>query len=289
MPTFDARKNFAISNVATAPSPATSGTSLVVTAADGAKFATPPFNAVVWPTGVQPLSSNAEIVRVTAISTDTFTITRTQESTSARTIIVGDQIMQSVTNKTLSDIETAIGSGGTTIYTNTYKIDQTPAAGTYGTLAGLVNSSNTVYTVSNGSYATGTLEVYLNGQLLSQASGADWSETTPASGTFTFVIAPPTGSIVTVGYMIASSGSLSKLSIATGTNASAGTGTLVGGTVTISTTAVTSSSLIFLQDTSSSITNVGTLTVSAKTAGTSFTVTSTMALDTSTFNWFIIN
>ena len=185
--------------------------------------------------------------------------------------------------------QTPVGGGSTTIYTNTYKIDQTPAAGTYGTLAGLVNSSNTVYTVSNGSYATGTLEVYLNGQLLSQASGADWSETTPASGTFTFVIAPPTGSIVTVGYMIASSGSLSKLSIATGTNASAGTGTLVGGTVTISTTAVTSSSLIFLQDTSSSITNVGTLTVSAKTAGTSFTVTSTMALDTSTFNWFIIN
>lgn len=80
-----------------------------------------------------------------------------------------------------------------------------------------------------------------------------------------------------------------KLLITTGSNASAGTGTLVGGTATISTTAVTASSLIFLTDTSSSTTNVGSLTVSAKTAGTSFVVTSTIALDTSTFNWMIIN
>lgn len=80
-----------------------------------------------------------------------------------------------------------------------------------------------------------------------------------------------------------------KMKIATGSNASIGTGTLSGGTVTISTTAVTASSLIFLQDTASSITNVGTLTVSAISAGVSFTVTSTLALDTSTFNWHIIN
>lgn len=80
-----------------------------------------------------------------------------------------------------------------------------------------------------------------------------------------------------------------KINITTGTNASAGTGTLTAGTVTISTTAVTASSLIFLTDTASSITNVGTLTVSAKVAGTSFTVTSTLALDTSTFNYWIIN
>lgn len=80
-----------------------------------------------------------------------------------------------------------------------------------------------------------------------------------------------------------------KLLIATGSNASAGTGTLSGGTVTISTTAVTASSLIFITDTNSSTTNVGSLTVSAKSAGTSFTVTSTNASDTSTFNWLIIN
>lgn len=101
----DNYRNFAYSTVATAPSPAASGTSLVVAAGEGALFPTPPFNATVWPTGTQPTAANAEIVRVTNISTDTFTITRTQESTSARTIIVGDQIAASITAKTFTDVE----------------------------------------------------------------------------------------------------------------------------------------------------------------------------------------
>lgn len=80
-----------------------------------------------------------------------------------------------------------------------------------------------------------------------------------------------------------------KLAITTGANKSAGTGTLTAGTVAISTTAVTASSLIFLTDTTSSLTNVGVLSVSSKIAGTSFTVTSANVLDTATFNWLIIN
>lgn len=47
---------------------------------------------------------------MTAISTDTFTITRTQESSSARTVIVGDQIAAVITKKTLTDIENASGA-----------------------------------------------------------------------------------------------------------------------------------------------------------------------------------
>ena len=95
--------NFAYSAVATAPSPATSGTSLVVTAGQGALFPAVPFNAVICPTATQPLASNAEIVRVTAISTDTLTIARAQEATTARTVVVGDQIYAGVTAKTLTD------------------------------------------------------------------------------------------------------------------------------------------------------------------------------------------
>lgn len=111
----DAHKNFATSLVATAPSPAASGLSLVVTAADGAKFPNAPFNATIWPAGVQPTTANAEIVRVTAISTDTFTIVRQQEGTSARTVIVGDQISANITAKTLTDAENPITgvTGGT--------------------------------------------------------------------------------------------------------------------------------------------------------------------------------
>lgn len=116
---FDSHKNFAYSTVATAPSPATSGTSLVVAAAGGAKFPTPPFNASIWPIGVQPTSANAEIVRVTGISTDTLTITRAQEGSSARTVVIGDQIAATVTSKTFTDVETQVlrltsRQGGTT-------------------------------------------------------------------------------------------------------------------------------------------------------------------------------
>lgn len=102
---MDAHKNFAYSTVATAPSPATSGTSLIVAAADGAKFPAAPFNVTIWPSGSQPTSTNAEIARVTAISTDTLTIVRAQESSSARTVVVGDQIAATITAKTLVDVE----------------------------------------------------------------------------------------------------------------------------------------------------------------------------------------
>src|SRR5437773_1119949 len=103
----DTHKNFAYSTVATAPSPADTGTSLVVQTGDGAKFPTPPFNATVWAVGDQPSTANAEIVRVTAILGDTLTIARTQESTAARTILVGDEIAATITAKTLTDAETS--------------------------------------------------------------------------------------------------------------------------------------------------------------------------------------
>jgi hypothetical protein len=101
----DAHKNFAVSNVATAPSPAISGTSLVVTAGHGTRFPAAPFNATIWPAAVQPDPSNAEVVRVTAISTDTLTITRAQEGSSAITVSVGDQIAATITDKVLKDAE----------------------------------------------------------------------------------------------------------------------------------------------------------------------------------------
>jgi hypothetical protein len=105
----DAHKNFATSLVATAPSPASSGTSLVVTGGEGTRFPTVPFNATVCPAAADPTLANAEIVRVTAISTDTFTITRATESSSARTVVVGDRIFAGPTDKTFRDIETQDG------------------------------------------------------------------------------------------------------------------------------------------------------------------------------------
>jgi hypothetical protein len=106
---MDAHKNFAASLVATAPSPPTTGTSLVVTAGQGALFPAVPFNAVIWPgTAPGPTAATAEVVRVTARSTDTLTITRAQESTSARTVVAGDKIANAATAKVFTDIETEL-------------------------------------------------------------------------------------------------------------------------------------------------------------------------------------
>jgi len=78
-----------------------------------------------------------------------------------------------------------------------------------------------------------------------------------------------------------------KIQIATGSNASIGVGTLVGGTLTVSTTAVATGSLIFLQRVTAGGT-IGDLTYTIS-GGTSFTVNSGNPLDTSTFNWWIVN
>jgi hypothetical protein len=93
---LDQTKNFSYGKIATAPSPASSGTSFVLNSGEGATFPDPAsgqFNVIVWPVGVQPTATNAEVCRVTARSSDTFTIVRAQEGSSARTVIVGDQVM----------------------------------------------------------------------------------------------------------------------------------------------------------------------------------------------------
>lgn len=72
-----------------------------------------------------------------------------------------------------------------------------------------------------------------------------------------------------------------------GTNATMGSATLVGGTVVVSTTKVTANSRIFLTNNVNGGT-LGSISVSARTAGTSFTISSTNVLDTSTIAWVII-
>ena len=73
-----------------------------------------------------------------------------------------------------------------------------------------------------------------------------------------------------------------------GTNATMGTATLSAGTVVVSTTKVTANSRIFLTTQGGTLTNVGAPYISARTAGTSFTITSTNILDASNVAWVII-
>ncbi len=112
---FDHHINFGYSNVLTPPSPANSGPSLTVLAGEGSKFPSASFNVSIWPAGSTANNINCEICKVTGVSTDTLLMTRAQEGTSARTILVGDQIAATITAKTITDIEginyNLIGSG----------------------------------------------------------------------------------------------------------------------------------------------------------------------------------
>lgn len=134
----DAHANLAVSAVATAPSPATSGTSLVVTAGHGSRFPAVPFNATVWPSGAQPDPGNAEIIRVTARTTDTLTIVRAQEGSTARSVVAGDQIAATITKKTLDDIEQAMPYGTAWLFNQSVGryFDNSPNGHAGATLAG---------------------------------------------------------------------------------------------------------------------------------------------------------
>jgi hypothetical protein len=117
---FDAVKNLAVSTVATPPSPATSGTSLIVASGEGANFASVSFDAFVCPATGLPTKANTEQVRVTAISTDTFTITRAQGGTTARTIVAGDLIYAGFTKSMYDAFVTALGNAADTTAANTF-------------------------------------------------------------------------------------------------------------------------------------------------------------------------
>ena len=112
---FDALANFASSTVLTPPTPPDSGTTLVLAAGTGGRFpaavsgdVTTHFNVVISPVNAQPLSTNSEIARCTNRSGDTLTLTRTQEGTAARTILVGDTVSAAVTAKRFTDLESQI-------------------------------------------------------------------------------------------------------------------------------------------------------------------------------------
>lgn len=106
---FDKHPNLALGRILTIPSPAVSGTTLTLVSGQGTRFPDPAvygeYNATIFPTGIMPTPDNAEIVRITAKSTDTLTITRAQESSTARTVQAGDTIIASATAKTFTDIE----------------------------------------------------------------------------------------------------------------------------------------------------------------------------------------
>lgn len=89
-------KDFATASIHTAPSPATSGTSLVLLTGMGTRMPATPFDAVAHPEGELPTLDNAEKVTVTAVLTDTLTITRAQGDTTAKSIEAGWRLSNAI-------------------------------------------------------------------------------------------------------------------------------------------------------------------------------------------------
>ena len=105
---FDAHSNFGESVIIVAPVPANTGTSIQVSAGEGARFPAAPFNCTIWPPNVNPKSPNAEIVRVTSVVGDVFTIVRAQEGTTAINIAAGYNIANTTSVLVFTDIEDAV-------------------------------------------------------------------------------------------------------------------------------------------------------------------------------------
>ncbi|RMD71943.1 MAG: hypothetical protein D6822_02170, partial [Cyanobacteria bacterium J149] len=115
---FDPKANLVKGSVAVAPSPASSGTTFEMANSEATNFPDPAtdgaYNILFKPQNTSPTLSNAEIARVTAksvgSSNTTFTITRAQEGTSARSVAVGDDVLLVATAKSFQDIENALNS-----------------------------------------------------------------------------------------------------------------------------------------------------------------------------------
>lgn len=188
------------------------------------------------------------------------------------------------------------GTGGSGT-TQTY-VDQTPDNGTYGTLAGSVNGSNAVFTVSQSAYTSGKLTVYLNGLIQIQGASDDFTETTPASGTFTFNIAPLTGDIITAIYQSVGGSSYSRSFNTISSPATAGSSAstdywyFVTGTTTLTLpTAVGNTNIYSVKNTG--VATVTIATTSAQTIDGSTTASLPVANTTLTLvsdgsNWQIV-
>ena len=154
-----------------AASVATSDTSITVASGHGARFPSLSGSAYFFATLIDA-SNNLEIVKCTARSSDVLTITRAQESTTARAFAIGDRIELRVT---------AAGLGA--IYSEAVA-DATPAADS------IVNSmiaTDAVNADSIAANAVGASELNVSGngssgQVLSSDADGTFSWATPSSG-----------------------------------------------------------------------------------------------------------
>lgn len=173
-------ENLALGYVKTAPSPATTGTSLTLETNEGARFpttTTASFYVTLMPADENPNSDNSEVVEVTDRTGDVLTIVREQRGTTAQSVGVGWIVLNSVYKEDLDDLK---GS-------NSFIFSETPT--------GDIDGVNDTFTLAN-TPTTNTLQLFRDGQLL-KGGGVDYTLT---DDEIVFTTAPEVDSILLAHY-----------------------------------------------------------------------------------------
>lgn len=227
---MDAHPNFAYSTVATAPSPATSGTTLVVGSGEGARFgSTFPFQVTIYPANASAatIATQSETATCTGRSTDTLTLTRNTEGPNgARTVVIGDQIAATITAKSLTDIETLYAklvspalTGSPTAPTQTAKDNSTKLATT-----AYVDQAQDGWTLDTNTFTLPATTVAVGSNTVATSSAAFVA--TPGTGTVN--VASTTG-FPTTGVILVIHAGVTSHVFYTGVTSTSFTGCHIGG------------------------------------------------------------
>jgi hypothetical protein len=161
--------------------------------------------------------------------------------------------------------------------------------------SGITGVDNTALGYAAGLLATGLRNVFIGKEAGKNETGndklyiANSSTATPLiGGDFSTAVLTINGELDVDGDLVIKTAG-DGIKIKTGANATAGVATLVAGTVVVSTTKVTANSIIILTpQILGTITRPVAVGVTARTAGTSFTITSQDVTDTSIIGWVIV-
>lgn len=186
-----------------------SATSMTVATGEGVRFPTPSGGDHFYCTLIDT-SNNMEIVKVTAVSTDTFTIVRAQDGTSARAFSASDRVELRPTAAALEEIRAGAGLDNASIPANT--IDTTQLVDDSVTdskvdYASITASASEIRTgaadkfISPASVETAMEEVEINPSSWAWSAGISLKETMSGNVTIAFPTAVEPGTWRTINFI----------------------------------------------------------------------------------------